>query len=48
MNIALNYRYYGGDNNIDNIDSTTRLQRVQSVITHGITDKAAYPSKVTK
>ena len=42
MNIALNY---GGDNNID---STTRLQRVQSVITHGITDKAAYPSKATK
>ena len=45
MNIALNYGYYDGDNNID---STTRQQRVQSVITHGITDKAAYPSKATK
>ena len=34
-----------GDNNID---SATRLQRVQSIITHGITDKAAYLSEATE
>ena len=29
----------------DNTDSATRLQRVQSLIRHGITDKAAYLSE---
>ena len=31
-----------GDNNTD---STTRSQRVQSLVTHGIRDKAAYPKQ---
>ena len=26
----------------DNTDSTTRSQHIQSLVTHGITDKAAY------
>ena len=34
-----------GDNNTD---SATRSQRVQSLATHGITDKAAYLSKATE
>ena len=32
-----------GDNNTD---STTRSQCIKSLVTHGITDKAAYLSKV--
>ena len=31
-----------------NTDSATRPQHVQSLITHGITDKAAYLSEATK
>ena len=34
-----------GDNNID---SATRSQCVQSLVTHGITDKATYLSEATK
>ena len=41
-----NYTYHPvGD---DNTDSATWSQHVQSLVTHGITDKAAYLSKVTK
>ena len=29
-------------------DSATRLKRVQSLVTHGVTDKATYLSKATK
>ena len=32
----------------DNTDSVPRSQHVQSLVTHGITDKAAYLSKATK
>ena len=32
----------------DNTDSATRSQRVQSLVTHGIIDKATYLSKATK
>ena len=31
----------------DNTDSVTRSQRVQTPITHGITDKVAYLSEAT-
>ena len=29
----------------NNTDSTTRSQRIQSLVTHGIRDKAAYPKQ---
>ena len=32
----------------DNINSATRPQHVQSLVTHHITDKAAYLSEATK
>ena len=32
----------------DNTESATRSQRVQSLVTHGITDKAAYLSEATR
>ena len=32
----------------DNTDSATRSQRVQSLVTHGIADKATYLSEATK
>ena len=32
----------------DNTDSATRSQHVQSLVTHGITDEAAYLSEATK
>ena len=46
MNFALKLRIpSSGD---DNTDCATRPQHVQSLITHGITDKAAYLSEATK
>ena len=32
----------------DNTDSATRSQRIQSLVTHSITNKAAYLSEATK
>ena len=32
----------------DNTDSATRSKRVQSLVTHGIADKATYLSEATK
>ena len=32
----------------DNTDSATRSQHVQSLVTHGIADKATYLSEATK
>ena len=42
---VLNYEYYSLDNNTD---CATRPPRIQSLVTHGITGKAAYLSKATK
>ena len=39
------YRPCSGD---DNTDSATRPQRVQSLVIHGIADKATYLSEATK
>ena len=33
---------------LNSTDSATRSQRVQSLVTHGIADKATYLSEVTK
>ena len=32
----------------DNTDSATRSQRIQSLVTHGIADKATYLNEATK
>ena len=42
MSFALNDAYYSRD---DNIDSANRTQRAESLLTHGIIDKAAYLSQ---
>ena len=42
---ALNYAYYG---RVSNSDSAIRPQHIQSLITHGITNKAAYLSKAAE
>ena len=42
---ALNYACYHGDNSIN---STTRPKHIQSLVTHGITDKADYLNKATE
>ena len=39
------YRPCSGD---DNTDSATRSQRVQTLVTHGIADKATYLSEAIK
>ena len=50
MNFALKLRIPpSGDDNTDSAsDSATRPQRVQSLVTHGIADKATYLSEATK
>ena len=42
------YRPVGDDNTTDNTDSATRSQRVQSLVTRGVADKATYLSEATK
>ena len=45
MSFALNYMCHSGD---DNINSASRPKHIQRLVTHGITDKAAYLNKATE
>ena len=45
MNFALNYTCYSGD---DKINSASRPKHIQRLVTHGVTDKAAYLNKATE
>ena len=42
MSFALNHAYYSRD---DNVDCANRTQHAESLLKHGIIDKAAYLSQ---
>ena len=49
MSFALNHVYHSKDRAIgSNIDCATRSPQVESLITHGIADKAAYLSQAIR